>query len=63
VALQEAEKRSKVERHSDEAEKVVQDIRQAIRRQYSAGENVRIVIAGPRGEDGIFELCRKDGIN
>ena len=55
--------RSKVERHSAEAEKAVRDIRRATRRQYSAEEKVRIVIAGLRGEDSIAELCRKEGIN
>jgi len=43
--------RSKVEQHSEEAEKPIRDIRRAIRRQYSAEEKVRIVIAGLRGED------------
>ncbi len=55
--------RSKVERQSEEAEKAVRDIRRATRRQYSAEEKVRIVIAGLRGEDSIAELCRKEGIN
>jgi transposase len=55
--------RSKVERHSGEAEKTVRDIRRATRRQYSAEEKVRIVIAGLRGEDSVSELCRKEGIN
>ena len=55
--------RSKVERQSDEAEKAVRDIRRATRRQYSAEEKVRIVIAGLRGEDSVAELCRKEGIN
>ena len=55
--------RSKVERHSEEAEKAVREIRRATRRQYSAEEKVRIVIAGLRGEDSIAELCRKEGIN
>src|SRR6202167_2168509 len=55
--------RSKAERHSEEAEKAVRDIRRAIRRQYSAEDKVRIVIAGLRGEDSIAELCRKVGIN
>src|SRR6267378_8401097 len=55
--------RSKVERHSEEAEKAVREIRRATRRQYSAEEKVWIVIAGLRGEDGIAELCRKEGIN
>src|ERR1700761_482484 len=55
--------RSPVERHSEEAEQVVRDIRRATRRQYSAEEKIRIVIAGLRGEDSIAELCRKEGIN
>lgn len=55
--------RSTVERQSEEAEKVVRDIRRATRRQYTAEEKVRIVIAGLRGEDSIAELCRKEGIN
>src|SRR5450755_155507 len=55
--------RSKVDTHSEEAEKAVRDIRRATRRQYSAEEKIRIVIAGLRGEDSIAELCRKEGIN
>ena len=55
--------RSPVERHSEEAERVVREIRRAVRRQFSAEEKVRIVIAGLRGEDSIAELCRKEGIN
>jgi transposase len=55
--------RSAVERQSEEAEQAVRDIRRAVRRQFSAEEKVRIVIAGLRGEDSIAELCRKEGIN
>ena len=55
--------RSKAERQSEEAERAVRDIRRAPRRQYSAEEKVRIVIAGLRGEDRVAELCRKEGIN
>ena len=55
--------RSKAELDSVAAEKTVRDIRRATRRQYSAEEKVRIVIAGLRGEDSIAELCRKEGIN
>ncbi len=55
--------RSEADTHSEEAEKAVRDIRRATRRQYSAEEKVRIVIAGLRGEDSIAELCRKEGIN
>ena len=55
--------RTKVETDSEEAEKRVRDIRRATRRQYSAEEKIRIVIAGLRGEDSIAELCRKEGIS
>ena len=55
--------RSKVGMDSEEAEKRVRDIRRATRRQYSAEEKIRIVIAGLRGEGSIAELCRKEGIN
>jgi transposase len=55
--------RSRVELDSEAAERTVRDIRRATRRQYSAEEKVRIVIAGLRGEDSIAELCRKEGIN
>jgi transposase len=55
--------RTKAETDSEEAEKRVRDIRRATRRQYSAEEKIRIVIAGLRGEDSIAELCRQEGIN
>jgi transposase len=55
--------RTKAETDSEEAEKRIRDIRRATRRQYSAEEKIRIVIAGLRGEDSIAELCRKEGIN
>ena len=45
------------------AEKVVQDIRRATRKHYSAEEKIRVVLEGLRGEDSIAELCRKEGIN
>lgn len=47
---------------ADSAEKTVRDIRRATRRQYSAEEKIRIVLEGLRGETGIAELCRKEGI-
>ena len=37
------------------AEKVVQDIRRATRKHYSAEEKIRIVLEGLRGEDSIAE--------
>src|ERR1700691_33718 len=55
--------RTKVETDSEAAEKRVREIRRATRRQYSAEEKIRIVIAGLRGEDSVAELCRKEGIN
>ena len=45
------------------AERVVQDIRRATRKHYSAEEKIRIVLEGLRGEDSIAELCRREGIN
>ena len=44
------------------AENVVQDIRRATRKHYSAEEKIRIVLEGLRGEDSIAELCRREGI-
>jgi transposase-like protein len=41
------------------AEKVVQDIRRATRKHYSAEEKIRIVLEGLRGED-IGEGCGAD---
>ena len=49
--------RSAVERQSEEAEKVVRDIRRATRRQYSAEEKVRIVIAGLRAARTASPSC------
>ena len=46
----------------DGAEKTVRDIRRKTRKQYSAEEKIRIVLAGLRGEDSIAELCRREGI-
>jgi transposase len=44
------------------AEQVLKDIRRQTRRQYSAEEKIRIVLEGLRGEENIFELCRREGI-
>ncbi len=44
------------------AEQTVRDIRRKTRKQYSAEEKIRIVLAGVRGEDRIAELCRRAGI-
>lgn len=44
------------------AEQVLKDIRCQTRRQYSAEENIRIVLVGLRGEENISELYRREGI-
>jgi len=41
---------------------VVKDIRRQTRRHFSAEDKIRIVLDGLRGEDGLAELCRKEGI-
>ena len=46
----------------DGAAATVRDIRRRTRKQYSAEEKIRIVVAGLRGEDSIAELCRREGI-
>jgi len=43
-------------------ERIVQDIKRKTRKQYSAEENIRIVLDGLRGEESIAELCRQEGI-
>ena len=45
------------------SERIIKDIKRKTRRQYSAEENIRIVLDGLRGEDSIAELCRREGIS
>jgi transposase len=40
----------------------MKEIRRATRKQHSAEEKIRIVLAGLRGEDSIAEHCRREGI-
>ena len=47
----------------ESAEETIKTIRRHTRRQYSAEEKIRIVIAGMRGEDTVAELCRREGIS
>ena len=54
--------RRKNERRTDDADRVVKDIKRQTRRRFSAEEKIRIVLAGLRGEDNIAELCRQEGI-
>ena len=41
---------------------VVQQIRKATRRKFSAEEKIRIVLEGLRGETPVSELCRQHGL-
>ena len=41
---------------------VVNQIKAATRRKFSADEKIRIVLEGLRGEVSISEICRKEGI-
>lgn len=54
--------RRKNKRHTEDADRVVKDIRRQTRRRFSAEEKIRIVLAGLRGDDSIAELCRQEGI-
>ena len=47
----------------DGAGATVRDIRRQTRKQYSAEEKIRIVVAGLRGEDSIAELTEGRGSN
>ena len=47
----------------ESAEETIKTIRRHTRRQYSAEEKIRIVIAGMRGEETVAELCRREGIS
>jgi len=55
--------RQKFGQSKEPAEKVIKEIRRATRKQYSAEEKIRIVLAGLRGEESIAELCRREGIH
>ena len=45
------------------SESIVREIRRKTRKKYTAEEKIRIVLEGLRGEDGIAELCRREGIH
>jgi transposase len=44
------------------AEETIRTIRRVTRKKYTADDKVRIVLEGLRGESGIRELCRREGI-
>lgn len=45
------------------AESIVREIKRQTRRKFMAEEKIRIVLEGLRGEAGITDLCRKEGIH
>jgi transposase len=45
------------------AESIVREIKRHTRRKFTAEEKIRIVLEGLRGEAGITDLCRKEGIH
>jgi len=47
----------------DAADKLVRGIKRKTRKQYSAEEKIRIVLAGLRGEVSIAALCPREGIS
>ena len=52
----------KNERRTDDADRVVKDIKRQTRRRFSSEKKILIVLAGLRGGDSIAELCRQEGI-
>jgi transposase len=44
-------------------ESIVREIKRKTRRKFTAEEKIRIVLEGLRGEAGITDLCRKEGIH
>ena len=49
-------------KNKQSSEAAVREIRRRTRRKFSAEEKIRIVLDGLRGEMGVAELCRREGI-
>ena len=47
----------------EDAGSVVRDIKRRTRKKYSTEEKIRIVLEGLKGETGIAELCRREGVD
>lgn len=54
--------RNKHSKSKASAERIVNDIRRKTRQQFSVEEKIRIVLEDLRGDNGIAELCRREGI-
>jgi transposase len=50
-------------RQGSSPESIVREIKRQTRRKFTAEEKIRIVLEGLRGEAGITDLCRKEGIH
>jgi transposase len=44
-------------------ESIVRDIKRHTRRKFSSEEKIKIVLEGLKGEYGIADLCRREGIH
>lgn len=42
---------------------IVREIKQKTRKKYTSEEKIRIVLEGLRGEMGIADICRREGIH
>jgi len=51
------------EKQGSSPESIVREIKRQTRRKFTAEEKIRIVLEGLRGETGISDLCRKEGIH
>jgi transposase len=51
---------TKEKKQSSEA--AVREVRRRTRRKFAPEEKIRIVLEGLRGEQGVSELCRREGI-
>jgi transposase len=51
------------EKQGSSPESIVREIKRQTRREFTAEEKIRIVLEGLRGEAGITDLCRKEGIH
>lgn len=45
------------------SESIVREIKRQTRRKFNAGEKIRIVLEGLRGEASITDLCRREGFH
>jgi transposase len=54
---------SAVPRKAGPTESIIKEIKRQTRRRFSPEEKIRIVLDGLKGEAGIAEICRREGIH